>query len=184
MVGRDLLIGAVLGVCLTLLLQLGVVLPPLFGRPSPLPILTWLGAFTNVPYHLLMEFVPAIRDQLLWFFLLFLLVLFFRREWLASILVFSVVLIYFLVQEPELHIFWVVLLGATVIASLYVTLRFGLLAAAVGSFFCYYLYQIPLSLNLSAWYGWQSLVYMLWPILLAGAGFSIARGENPSLGEI
>jgi serine/threonine-protein kinase len=184
MVGRDLLIGGLLGIFLTLMLQLGVVLPPFFGRPSPLPILTWPSAFTNVPFHLMMELPPAIKDELQWFFLLFLLVLFVRREWLASILVFSTILIYYLVQEPELHVFWVALLGATVIASLYVTLRFGLLAATVGLFFCYFLYQIPLSFDFSSWYGWQSLIYMLWPIVLTGIGFFIARGAEPSFGEI
>jgi serine/threonine-protein kinase len=180
MVGRDLLIGGLLGTFLALMLQLGVVLPPFFGRPSPLPISTWLSAFTNVPFHLMMELPPAIRDELQWFFLLFLLVLFVRREWLASILVFALILIYYLVQEPELHVFWVVLLGATVAASLFVTLRFGLLAVTVGMFYCYYLYQIPLSLDLSAWYGWHSLIYMLWPVLLVGVGFWIARGGDPA----
>src|SRR5262249_43403223 len=145
----------------------------LFGRPSPLPMSTWPSAFTNVPFHLLMELPPAVRDALQWFFLLYLLVLFVRREWLASILVLAVILIYFLVQEPELHVFWVALLGAAVAASLFVTLRFGLLASTVGMFFCYFLYQVPLTLDVSAWYGWQSLIYMLWPILLSGVGFLI-----------
>jgi serine/threonine-protein kinase len=184
MVGRDLLIGGLLGVFLTLMLQLAVVLPPLFGRPSPLPLSTWPSAFTNVPFHLLMELPPAIRDELQWFFFLFLLVMFVQREWLASILVFSLILTYYLVQEPELHVFWVALMGATVAASLFVTLRFGLLAVTAGVFFCYFLYQIPLTLDLSSWYGWQSLIYMLWPILLAGMGFSLARGGHASFGEI
>jgi serine/threonine-protein kinase len=184
MVGRDLLIGGLLGIFLTLMLQLAVVLPPLFGRPPPLPISTWPSAFTNIPFHLLMELPPAIRDALQWFFLLFLLVLFVRREWLASVLVLSVILIYFLVQEPELHLFWAVLLGASVAASLIVTLRFGLLAATVGSFFCYFLYQVPLTLDASAWYGWRSLSYMLWPVFLSGIGFLIARGGQPSFREI
>jgi hypothetical protein len=184
MVGRDLLIGGLLGVFLTLMLQLGVVLPPLFGHASPSPILTWSTAFTNVPFHLLMELPPAIRDELYWFFLLFLVALFVRHEWLASILVFSVIEVYYLVQEPELHIFWVVLLGVTVTASLFVSLRFGLLAVTAGLFFCYFLYQVPLTLDLSAWYGWQSLVYMLWPILLSGMGYYIARGGRASFRTI
>jgi serine/threonine-protein kinase len=184
MVGRDLLIGGLLGIFLTLMLQLGVVLPPFFGRPSPLPISTWPSAFTNVPFHLLMELPPAIRDELQWFFLLFLLVLFVRREWLAAVLLFSLILSYYLVQEPEQHVFWAVPMAAAVIASLFVTLRFGLLAVTVGVFSCYFLYQVPLTLDLSAWYGWQSLVYMLWPILLAGISFAIVRAGQASLGEI
>jgi serine/threonine-protein kinase len=184
MVGRDLLIGALLGVFLTLIHQLGVILPSLLGRLPPEPLMTWPSAFTNVPFHLLMEIPVAVRDGLQWFFLLFLLVLLVRREWLASLLVFAVALTYNLIQEPELHLLWVVLMGATVSASLFVTLRFGLLAGTVGLFFLYFLYQVPLTLNPSAWYWWQSVIYMLWPILLASIGFLVARGARPSFDEI
>jgi serine/threonine-protein kinase len=184
MVGRDILIGALLGILLTLMLQLGVVLPPLFGRPSPRPLATWPSAFTNVPFHLLMELPSAVKDELQWFFLFFLLVLFVRYEWLASVLLVSLSLVYYLIQEPELHFFWAALMGATVIASLFVTLRFGLLAVTAGLFFCYFLYQVPLTLDLSVWYGWESLIYVLWPILLAGMAFLVARGGQPSFREI
>jgi serine/threonine-protein kinase len=184
MVGRDLLIGALLGIFLTLMHQLGVILPPLFSRPSPLPLTTWLSAFTHVPFHLLMELPLAVKDTLQWFFLLFLLVLFVRQEWLASILVFALALVYNLVQEPELHYFWAALMGATVCASLFVALRFGLLANTVGLFFCYYLYQLPFTMHLSSWYSWQTLIYMAWPILLCGAGFLIARGGQPTFREM
>jgi serine/threonine-protein kinase len=184
MVGRDLLIGVLLGIFLTLMLQLAVVLPPLFGRPSPQPLLTWPTSFTNVPYHLLMQLPLAVKDALQWFFVLFLLVLFVRTEWLAIPALFSLVLIYYLTQESELHPFWVALMGATVTASTFVMLRFGLLAQTVGLFICYFLYQTPLNLDLRVWYGWQSLLYMLWPILLAGYGFVIARGGQSPFREM
>jgi hypothetical protein len=184
MVGRDFLIGALLGILLTLMHQLGVIVPSLLGRPAPVPLVVWPSAFTKVPFHLLMEIPVAVRDALQWYFLLFLLVSLVRREWLASILVFALALTYNLIQEPELHVFWVALMGATVIASLFVALRFGLLAVTVGLFFCYYLYQVPLTLDPSAWYWWQSLIYMAWPILLAIIAFSIARGARPPAQEI
>jgi hypothetical protein len=183
MVGRDVLIGASLGIFLALMLQLAVVLPPLFGRPAPLPLATWPSAFTHVPFHLLMELPLAIKDALQWFFLLFLLVLFVRYEWLASALVLSLMLLYYLIQEPELHLFWAAMMVATTTASLFVALRFGLLANTAGLFFCYFLYQVPLTLDLSVWYGRQSLIYMAWPILVAGIAFFIARGGQPSFRE-
>ena len=113
MVGRDVLIGAALGIFLALMLQLAVILPPHFGRPAPLPLATWPSAFTHVPFHLLMELPLAIKDALQWFFLLFLLVMFVRYEWLASALVLSLILIYYLIQEPELHLFWAAVMAAT-----------------------------------------------------------------------
>jgi hypothetical protein len=183
MVGRDILIGALLGVLLTLIHQLGVILPPLLGHPSPLPLTTWLSAFTNVPFHLLMELPVAVRDALQWYFLLFLLVLFVRSEWLAGVLIFSLALVYYLIQEPEFQLSWALLMVAVVSASLFVALRFGLLAVTSGLFFCYFLYQVPLTLHFSVWYGWQALVYLLWPILLAGIAFFIARGGQPSFRE-
>jgi hypothetical protein len=166
------------------MLQFGVIVPSLFGRPSPVPLVTWPSAFTNVPFHLLMEIPVAIRDALQWYFLLFLFVLLVRRAWLAIILVFVLHLTFNLTQEPELHIFWAASMGAAVLVSLFVALRFGLLAYTVGLFFCYFLYQVPLTLNPSAWYWWQSLIYMLWPILLAGIGFLVARAARPAFHEI
>jgi len=180
MVGRDILIGALLGIFLTLIHQIGVILPPLFGSPSPLPLITWPSAFTHVPFHLLMELPVAVRDALQFYFLLFLLVLFVRHEWLAGLLLVVLCLIYNLIQEPELHLFWMVLMAVTQIAILFVSLRFGLLALTLGLFFLYYLYQIPLSLHFSGWHSWQNFVYLLWPILLAGLGFLNARGGPKS----
>jgi tRNA A-37 threonylcarbamoyl transferase component Bud32 len=180
MVGRDILIGALLGVFLTLVHQLGVIVPPLLGQPPPAPLVTWPSSFTNVPFHLLMELPVAIRDGLQLYFLLFLLVLLVRRAWLACVCVFVVLLAYNLIQEPEFNLFWAALMGATVLATLFVALRFGLLAVTAGLFFCYFLYQVPLTLNPSAWYRWQSLIYLLWPILLASLGFLIARKRRPA----
>jgi hypothetical protein len=176
MVGRDFLFGALLGIVLTLLLQLGVVLPLLFGRPSPLPLVTWPSAFSNVPFHLLMELPVAVKDALQWFFVLFMLVLLLRKEWLAIPSVFFLVLAYYLVQESELHLAWAVLMGLSIAAGIFVTLRFGLLALAVGLYFNYFLYQVPLTLDLSKWYGWHSVAYMLWALALAFIAYRIARG--------
>jgi hypothetical protein len=182
MVGRDVLIGVVLGIFLAIMHQAGVILPPYFGRPSPLPLLAWPSAFTNVPFHLLMEIPVAVRDALQSFILLFLLVLFVRNEWLAVALVFLLVLSYSLLQEPELHFFWAMLMGAIVGSYLFVALRFGLLASAVGLFVCYFLYQVPLTLHFSCWYWWQSFAYIAWTVLFAVLGFFCARGGQSEFG--
>jgi serine/threonine-protein kinase len=184
MVGRDILIGALLGVFLTLMHQLGVVVPSWLGHPPPVPLVTWPSAFTNVPFHLLMELPVAIRDGLQLYFLFFLFVLLVRRVWLACILIFALLLSYNLIQEPEFNLFWAALMGATVVASLFVALRFGLLAVTAGLFFCYFLYQVPLTLNPSAWYRWQSLIYILWPTVLAGLGFWTARRQRPASADM
>ncbi len=184
MVGRDLLIGALLGIFLTLIHQFGVILPPMLGHPPPVPLITWPSAFTNVPFQLLVEIPVAIRDALQWYFLLFLLVLLVRRTWLAIVLVFALALTYNMIQEPELHFFWLALMGATVLACLFVALRFGLLAITVGLFYCYFLYQVPLTLDPSAWFWWQSLAYMVWPIALAVIGFLIAREPRSEAPEL
>ena len=183
MVGRDFLIGALLGIFLTLMHQLGVIVPSLLGRPAPVPLVIWPSAFMNVPFHLLMEIPVAVRDALQWYFLLFLLVAVVRYEWLASTLVFGLALTYNVIQEPEFHFFWMALMGATVLASLFVALRFGLLAVTVGLFFLYFLYQVPLTLDPSSWYWWQSLIFMAWPVFLAGISFSIARASQSAAPE-
>lgn len=181
MVGRDLLIGALLGVGLTLLLQLAVVAPVLLGHVRPAPLITWPTGFTNVPFHLVMELPPAIRDSLLWFFLLFLLVLLVGRVWLASALVFTLVMTYYMIQEPELHFYWMALMGASLLASFVVATRFGLLAMTIGLYFCYFLYQLPLTLDPSSWYWWPSLAYMAWAIGLAAFGYWAARNGRANV---
>jgi hypothetical protein len=182
-VGRDVLVGALLGIVLTLLLQIRVVLPPLFGRPGPIPLLVWPGSFTNVPFHLLVELPVAIEEALQWFFLLFLLVLFVRKNWLAVLIVFLFGLTYYVVQEPEQPALGVALMGLMVAAGMVVVLRFGLLAHTVGLFFCFLIYQTPLSIDFSTWYALQSMVYLAVPTGVVTLAFLIALGGQPLFRE-
>jgi serine/threonine protein kinase len=179
LVGRDILVGALLGVFQTLTLQLHILVPRWLGQTPPLPLLIWPASFTNVSFYLLVELLVAIEDALQWFFLLFLLVLFVRKEWLAIGVAFLLALIYYLVQWPELPVLNVFFIGVCVAGCLFVTLRYGLLSLALGLYFCFVLYQTPINLDFSSWYLGTSLVYMLALLGLAVYGFLVSLGGRP-----
>jgi serine/threonine-protein kinase len=183
LVGRDILIGALLGVYLTLTLQLHIMVPRLLGQTPPLPLLIWPGSLTNPPFYLLVELLVAVEDALQWFFLFFLLVLFVRKEWLAAALAFTVALVYYLFQWPELPVSNVFFIGLCVAGGLFVTLRYGLLSLTLGLYFCFLLYQTPLTLDFTSWYFPVSLVYMLALFAIAAYGFWISRAGRPLFQE-
>jgi hypothetical protein len=149
------------------------------GLTPPLPLLIWPASFTNVPFYLVVELMVAIEDALQWFFLLFLLVLFVRKEWLAITAAFLVALIYYLFQWSELPLFNVFFMGLCVAGCLFVTLRYGLLSLTFGLYFCFVLYQTPMTLDLSSWYFGSGLVYMLVLFGLAAYGFVVSLGDRP-----
>jgi serine/threonine protein kinase len=179
LVGRDILVGALLGIFQTLILQLHILVPRWLGQPPPLPLLIWPASFTNVPFYLLVELLVATEDALQWFFLLFLLVLFVRKEWLAIGVAFFLALIYYLVQWPELPVMNVFFIGLCVAGCLFVTLRYGLLSLTLGLYFCFLLYQTPITIDFSAWYLGTSLVYVLILLGLAVYGFLVSLGGRP-----
>jgi Protein kinase domain len=184
LVGRDILIGAVLGVGLAILVQLHIVLPRLVGQAPPIPLLIFPASLTNVPFYLLMEAPVAVEDSLQWFFLLFLLVFFVRRDSVAAVLVSAVALVYYFIQEQPPLLVNAALTAITVAVSTFVLMRFGLLAQAVGLFFCYVLYQTPVTLDFRAWYGQAAMIYMLALAAMILYGFIVSLGGRPLFRDV
>jgi serine/threonine-protein kinase len=182
LVGRDVLIGGVLGVCLTVLMQLQILVGGWRGL-TPVPLLVFPGAFTNPPFHLLVAIPAAIEDSLQWFFFLFLLVLLTRKNWLAMGLGFVIVLIYYLVKGGQAYALDVLFVTLSVALGMHVALRYGLLALTVGLYYCYTLSQTPITLDLSTWYARSALLYMLAPALLAVYAFRISLAGRPLFRE-
>jgi serine/threonine-protein kinase len=153
-VGRDVLVGAALGMALTMTGRcLDVIIG---GLHNPWP--TWTDG------RLLMGAADAfgawlargphrIRDGLLFFFLLFLLRVLLRRQWLAGVAFVSVLSLPLALGADAV---WASLLGGTVIYGLaaFVVFRFGLLALTIG--FCVSgLIGPPVTMHVGAWYFWN-----------------------------
>jgi serine/threonine-protein kinase len=181
LVGRDLLIGGVLGVLFSASLRLQVLAPAWIGMPPPLPILLEPAALTNIPFYVLVRLPVAVEDSLQWFFMIFLLVLLVPKQWIAVGIVFLLVLAYYLTQEREATWVNVLLLSVNIALGLFVTLRFGLLAMTVGFYFCFLLYHTPIVFDRTAWYAGASAVYTLVLVALGVFGLVIAKGSRPWL---
>jgi hypothetical protein len=174
-VGRDVLIGAALGVAWTLTGRVLDVIGGGIHEPWP----TWtderllmgtrdaLGAWlARGPHHL--------RDGLLFFSLLFLLRVVLRNQWLGAA---AFVLLLTVPLSLQGDILWLGILAGLVIYGLaaLVVLRYGLLALTIG--FCVSgLIGPPLSLHTGAWYFGNIAFLFGSAILLAAWAFYTSVG--------
>jgi serine/threonine-protein kinase len=170
-VGRDVLLGAALGVGWVLLVRLvdswsGA--DELRGYPGDTELLTGMRSTVG----LILQGVPyAMRNVLFYFFLLFSLRVVFRRQWAAAAAFAGVfALISALGNDGNP---WV----NAAVAALYfgsgavVVLRWGLLAYAVGIFISELLLKLPATLDSSAWYFGNMLTLLAVTAALAWWGF-------------
>jgi serine/threonine-protein kinase len=188
LVGRDLLVGGFGGVCAPLLEQLQALAPTALGGAAQAPANVLLpAAFSNVPgtVSVLLTSVLLAMGQ---FFLLFVLPVVLRREWLAAA---AWVLIGTTLSASGAEGYWgaehralnVVFAGLGAVMLLVFLLRFGLLTLAVVYVFGVALAYVPLTADRSAWYAGTGLVYALlaglavYGFVLSLGGRSLFRGE-------
>jgi protein kinase-like protein len=165
MVGRDLLIGGLLGLIHGSCIALGAVLPRLGGVDATPTVLGNVLALSSVrtmfavflSSHVVMSIFVGFG------FLLFLLLLYIvlRRHWLAIAAMFIVVLVIewsaFAAGGPRYY--WIV---STLIALTIVTVvaRFGVLATMAAQLFFFLAIMYPMTTDFSAWYA-PSMVFAL-----------------------
>ena len=186
LVGRDLLLGALLGVTIELVSVVGPeILYRQLGLDPGLPEPTDLRMLMGVRY-LLAEALGLLPQAMLvalgMTFLLFLLRVFFRREWLAGavfIVAFSVPTLA-ITEHPWIS---VPLSMSVWMATVLVLARFGLLAVVAQTLVQSLLRLSPLTRDFSAWYAGTSLSVVLMVLALAGFGFYASLGGRPLLRE-
>jgi serine/threonine-protein kinase len=182
LVGRDMMIGAALG------LSWGIAYNILFvwaQRMGGTPNLNW-GDFEMGARHVLGSWLwtaaNSVQATLGMFFLMFVLRVLLRKPWLAAL---AFVAIWTALKVAN----WSPLLGSwdprqmAVFLSLQllvyggaalVIVRFGLLPLATGIFIADILLNIPITLHLSAWYAGGTLFVILTVLALLGWSFYIA----------
>ncbi|HKY27383.1 MAG TPA: serine/threonine-protein kinase [Pyrinomonadaceae bacterium] len=188
MVGRDLLIGGMLGLFHSAFIALGALLPRLFGMETPptVPgnvfilgsVRTMLAAFLGS--HVAMSVFTGFG----FLFFLLLLYIILRKQWLAIAAMFLITLLIelsaFAAAGPWL--FWVV---STFITLTIVTVvaRFGLLATMAHQLFFFLTLMYPMTTDFSVWYA-PSMVFALALVVgIAVYGFYISLGGQSPFGN-
>ena len=188
MVGRDLLIGGLLGVLHGACISLGSVLPRLFGVES-MPVVignvlalsslrTMFAVFLNS--HMVMSIFVGFG--FLFFLLLLYIVL--RRRRLAIVAMFLIVLAIewsaFAASGPRYYGIVSTLIALTVVT---VVARFGVLATMAAQLFFFLAIMYPMTTDFSAWYAPWMVFALALMVGLAVYGFYTSLGGQSLLGD-
>jgi serine/threonine-protein kinase len=182
LVGRDLLVGVLFGVGLTVFTHLKQLAQTWFGL-APLEHLSALSnpLPLNAAYLVGLAQVDAILPAIEDLFLILLLFLLLRREWAALAAFVAIWSAPGLgAEHPFLATMWWVLWSA---GSVWVLRRAGFLVYSVGAFTYFLLRWAPLTTDLGAWYAGPALLCVLLLLGLAVYGFVISLAGRPLLGE-
>ena len=169
-VGRDVLIGAALGVAWVLMIR-GVDLltggEGIANFPGAIELLSGLRSTAGVVVQAAQY---AIRNVLLFFFLLFLLRVLLRSQWPAAL---AYAAIFGLLSALGNEHPWIGgLMGFLYFGSgAFAMLRWGLLSFAVGTFVSALLMNAPATVDMSAWYFGHMLLLIAIALGLASWGF-------------
>jgi hypothetical protein len=179
-VGRDLLIGAAYGVCLTFFEVADNLLFPLLKWMPPVPNLLASDALNGVRYAVGLLFFYVlifVLWGLLLFFLLFLLRLLVRKEWIAGLIV---VLLGAGTNTGGDYPWFTFCASALIWVSIVLILRrFGLLAMVVGLVVQNVLVVFPVTSHLSRWYASEALTGIVAILVIAVYGFRHSLGGKP-----
>jgi serine/threonine protein kinase len=180
LVGRDLLYGTLFGA----LFGLGNVVAVALHGNNRQPVFPPLNALLGIRVELggLLSAVPnAIFTALLFFFMIFLLRLVFRKEWIAGPM--FVVIITYAVSTASTTPWVDIPLSAVAFAIFaFCLLRFGLLAAMVTSAVGQFLDYGGL-LDFSAWYAGMAVMPFVLVVLLAVYGFRVSLAGRKLLNQ-
>ncbi len=179
-VGADVMIGVSAGLAMTLLYAVHNLLPPLMGRPEPMPLTSdanLLIGTRQVASYLLDRIASAVQSAMLCVVGIVALLIWLKRPWLATIAAiacFTPVAIngMFPPGTPVLDL----LLGAAIITVFVLTIvRFGLLATMAALTTHFVLLRAPITLELSSWRAATGLWFVGTVALVGFGAVYIAR---------
>jgi serine/threonine-protein kinase len=168
LIGRDILVGSVFGVAITILFYLAALTPSGLGISSTVPPMlpALLGLRESAGQFFSNPATFAVFLGLFYLFLLLLLyILFRRREWLSSLVAWLLPTIV-LAAGSRNHVIGALVAGLTFALVLAVITRFGLLAMIASQFFVQLFVSYPMTSDFSVWYAGST-------ILGLGAGLAV-----------
>jgi len=184
MVGRDVLFGCLGGLAMVGFMHLSVIAPSWFGEPMAPPQTYLRGAVfagaRHVAFRLLVNAYSATQFALVFLFLLLLLRIALRRQWLAMAI--WVVIVAAPMRGVHVEAEWAIGLPRA-LALLLVLRKGGLLGLACTLYVANILIESPLTLDLSAWYAGLALPAVLVVLALSAYGFRTALAGKPLFGS-
>jgi serine/threonine-protein kinase len=186
LVGRDVLAGCLLGAFSIVLVRLGWFVPSWLGHPPERPYSgpNWqfLGARTLIA-AISNNLIAVLFVSLAFLFILFLLRALLRKEWAAAA---AFVFLFTLFQTAgNQTLYDPVVWGTGLISaslSVFLLVRFGLLAFVASAFFNVLLSNFPLTTQGSVWYAGISLAGILLLAAMAFYAFYTSLGGRPVFG--
>jgi serine/threonine-protein kinase len=178
LVGRDILFGVMLGVVWILIFHFQHILTMRLGdNPELFATEAFLGG--RLAFGAWLAQIPlSIFSTLEFFFLLLVLKIVLRNDWIAAIAFVAIFTflknvgsIYLLVSIPTS----ILVYGIAVV----IVVRFGLIPLACAIFTVDMLLNVPFSADFSAWYMTTSIFALLSVVALAGWGFYTSLGGEP-----
>jgi serine/threonine-protein kinase len=184
LVGRDVLIGGLCGVGLTLLYHLQNLTPGWLGWPPDVPAATANGWALNGTKGLLERALVGVDMSLVqalgYFFIFLLLFVVLRRGWAAAGAGWALMTVLYSTGGDYPAVVWGYGMAAAALVT-FVLMRFGLLSLATLFLFSYLTYNLPLTMNLSAWYGASTIFVLITAGALAAGGFYLSLGGQQLL---
>ncbi|HEX5707405.1 MAG TPA: serine/threonine-protein kinase [Pyrinomonadaceae bacterium] len=182
-VGRDILLGAFFGFSIMLIDSLSNFVPQLLGLPPTTP---GIHAFALASLHGTQQAIPNIISQLINSFvvptgLLFMLLLFsfvLRREWLAAGVLGLILTVLGALSGEHPRIDWAFAVMSAAL-TLFILLRFGMLAMIATQFFLFLFLFFPVTTDFSAWYAGPFIIGLAFSLALTGLAFYTSLGGRP-----
>ena len=186
LVGRDVLAGCLLGAFSIALVRLGWFVPSWLGHPPAQPYSgphwEFLGArmiIASISNKIISELFLALANL----FVLFLLRALLRKQWAAAV-AFVLLFAFLYVGGNRDLLFPVALVSGLITNALtvFLLIRFGLLAVVAAGVFNDILGIVPLTTQMSSWYAGMSLAGILLMAAIALYAFYTSLGGRPVFG--
>lgn len=178
LVGRDVLFGVLLGLVWILVFQVHHFLLTRLGEAPPFFSTDYLVGTRSAFGAWLSQIPASILGTLQFFFLLLVLKIVLRRDWLATIVFVAI----FGTMRSLGSAHWTVEALTSVVVygiAAVIVLRFGLVPLACAIFTIDMLANVPFTANFSAWYMSASVFALLSVVALAAWGFYNSLGGEP-----
>jgi serine/threonine-protein kinase len=182
LIGRDILIGALLGVAMTALGSLVIIVPGWFGLPPHKPRFftpeTLIGFIGFIHSGIVESAGFSLLTGLSSLFVLTLLAIAVRRNWLAAAIAWAVLT---LIISLNATYVWIDVPFDGLVAAMYVfcVTRIGLVATFSAAAFSFWVSENPLTTDVASWYGGYTVVIVVCIAVIAFYAYKTATADKP-----